>query len=140
MKCFLHRDVDAVGTCRSCGRGLCPSCVALAGNKLACHGACHADVLSLDRWISRSRGWRYRAYRVSAVLLGLLALGALVPAVFGGPRDRPWGIGFAVFFGLMLAVRIGQLRRMTSEARHDASVARSQAPSDDGAASTTRRP
>lgn len=131
MKCFAHREADAVGTCRTCGRGLCPPCVALAGNKLTCHGACHADLLSLDRWISTSRSWRYRAYRLSAILCGVFALGALVPAVFGGPKDRPWGFGFAAFFGLLLAARIRQLRRMRSETKRDAKAA-TASPSDRG--------
>lgn len=26
MKCCRHTNIDAVGTCRACGRGLCPEC------------------------------------------------------------------------------------------------------------------
>jgi hypothetical protein len=26
MRCFYHHDKEAVGSCKSCGKGLCPEC------------------------------------------------------------------------------------------------------------------
>lgn len=42
MKCAQHVELDAVGTCNSCGRGLCPECVSaftppLCGNCALAH-------------------------------------------------------------------------------------------------------
>lgn len=28
MKCFNHNDIDSVGTCSDCFKGLCPNCAA----------------------------------------------------------------------------------------------------------------
>ena len=55
MRCFYHRDLDAVATCKSCGRGLCPDCGADVGNGLACRDRCEEEVRSLNRVISRNK-------------------------------------------------------------------------------------
>ncbi|MBP7275989.1 MAG: hypothetical protein KBA51_07280, partial [Kiritimatiellae bacterium] len=35
MKCFNHEDRDAVGTCKSCGKGVCRECAVDMGKGLA---------------------------------------------------------------------------------------------------------
>jgi hypothetical protein len=55
MRCFYHRDLDAVASCKNCGRGLCPDCSADVGNGLACRGRCEAEVRSLNRVIERNK-------------------------------------------------------------------------------------
>jgi hypothetical protein len=55
MRCFYHRDVEAVGTCKSCGRGLCPACVAEVENGLACRSRCEGEVRAINRIISRNK-------------------------------------------------------------------------------------
>ena len=47
MKCFYHHDKDAVGTCRSCDKGLCPDCAVDLTEGLACRSRCEASVRSL---------------------------------------------------------------------------------------------
>jgi hypothetical protein len=47
MKCFYHNDKDAVGTCRSCDKGLCPDCAVDLTEGLACRGHCEATVRGL---------------------------------------------------------------------------------------------
>lgn len=44
MKCINHLDLDAVGVCSKCGRGLCPECKHEVGGKMLCQ-VC-ADVYS----------------------------------------------------------------------------------------------
>lgn len=55
MKCFLHHNSDAVAVCRSCGRALCPDCVAEVGLACACKNRCEADVQRFNEMIARGR-------------------------------------------------------------------------------------
>ena len=43
MKCFYHNDKDAVGTCKSCEKGLCIDCAIDLGKGLACKNHCEED-------------------------------------------------------------------------------------------------
>lgn len=36
MKCNLHHEVEAVGTCTQCGKGLCPECMLTVNGKTTC--------------------------------------------------------------------------------------------------------
>ncbi|MCP8309513.1 MAG: hypothetical protein H3Z54_12625 [archaeon] len=36
MKCYIHRDVDAIGVCSVCGQGICGECSVRIGGKLYC--------------------------------------------------------------------------------------------------------
>ncbi len=47
MRCFYHQDQEAVGSCKSCGKGLCAACAADLGRGLACRGRCEADVRAM---------------------------------------------------------------------------------------------
>ncbi len=47
MKCFDHADVDAVGLCKSCGKGLCKRCAVDLGEGLACADSCELAVRDL---------------------------------------------------------------------------------------------
>ena len=44
MKCFYHQSTEAVGSCKSCFKGLCSECAVDRGKGLACRGRCEADV------------------------------------------------------------------------------------------------
>ena len=46
MKCFYHPEVDAVGVCQNCGRGICRDCAVEVGNALACKATCAAVLQS----------------------------------------------------------------------------------------------
>lgn len=85
MRCFHHREREAVGACKNCGRGLCPDCAVDVGNGLACPGACEAEVRSLNRVIERNKTAYEKtsaAYLRMAVfyvvLAGVCLFGALV--------------------------------------------------------------
>lgn len=36
MKCYLHNEAEAVGTCIQCGKGLCPDCALNVNGKIVC--------------------------------------------------------------------------------------------------------
>ena len=44
MKCFYDPSQDAVGTCKSCGKGLSPDYLTDLGKGLACKGHCEEEV------------------------------------------------------------------------------------------------
>ena len=43
MRCFYHQDGEAVGTCKSCGKGVCVECAVDLGKGLACRGRCEGS-------------------------------------------------------------------------------------------------
>lgn len=36
MKCYLHNEAEAVGTCTRCGRAICSNCTLSVDNKMVC--------------------------------------------------------------------------------------------------------
>ena len=56
MNCFYHEAQVAVGTCKSCGKGLCRECAVDLTKGLACRGRCEADTQALIQLIDRNIG------------------------------------------------------------------------------------
>jgi hypothetical protein len=54
MRCYYHRDQDAVGVCKSCGRGLCVECAADIGKGLACRSRCEEDARAIVQVVDRN--------------------------------------------------------------------------------------
>ncbi len=54
MRCFYHQDREAVGACKSCGKGLCPECAVDLGKGLACRGRCEAEVEALMQLLAQN--------------------------------------------------------------------------------------
>ena len=107
MKCFYHHDRDAVGTCKSCQRGVCPECAVEFPHGLACKARCENDVESLIRLIQNNVKFAPANIRLIRAQRsgGLLAAGfyLVTGAVFvgGGLYERFTMI--AVFGGCFLA-------------------------------------
>ncbi len=57
MKCFRHPDLDALGICRSCFKGLCGLCVVDVGNGIACKNSCEQSVGLLNSQIAQAKGY-----------------------------------------------------------------------------------
>ena len=53
MKCFFHQDRDAVGICKSCGRGICSECAFDLGKGIACRGRCEQDARDVIQLVER---------------------------------------------------------------------------------------
>jgi hypothetical protein len=47
MRCFYHQDKEAVGLCKSCGKGVCLACAVDFSKGLACRGHCEDKVQSI---------------------------------------------------------------------------------------------
>jgi hypothetical protein len=96
MECFYHEGATAVGSCRSCLKGLCRSCATELEGGLACAGRCETMVRSVVATIQQSA--RYQG--VSAGLLrsarglwlGLTAVAALV-----GLFVIAWGLSLPIY-------------------------------------------
>ena len=54
MRCFYHQDREAIGVCKSCGKGLCPECAVDLGKGLACRGRCEADAQAVIQLINQN--------------------------------------------------------------------------------------
>ena len=54
MRCYYHQDKEAVGSCKSCAKGLCPDCAADVGKGLACRGHCEDDVRAVVALVDRN--------------------------------------------------------------------------------------
>ena len=66
MKCSIHQDIDAVGVCSNCGKGLCSNCKLELRGKLYCQ-SCADDTFAkvTDTKVSAS-------YYVLPVFFGLV--------------------------------------------------------------------
>jgi hypothetical protein len=54
VRCFYHQDKDAVGTCKSCGKGICIACAVDLGQGLACRSRCEEASRAIIALISRN--------------------------------------------------------------------------------------
>src|SRR5579863_820975 len=54
MRCYYHEDQEAVGVCKSCGKGLCRECAVDLTKGLACRGHCEADAQAVIQLIERN--------------------------------------------------------------------------------------
>ena len=54
MKCFYDSAADAIGSCKSCGRGLSQAYLTEFPKGLACKGRCEKDVETLIALIERN--------------------------------------------------------------------------------------
>jgi hypothetical protein len=54
MRCFYHHDQEAIGVCKSCGKGLCAECAVDLGKGLACRGHCEADAEAVIQLIGQN--------------------------------------------------------------------------------------
>jgi hypothetical protein len=76
MRCYYHRDVDAIATCRSCCRGVCDACAAEVNKAAACRGRCEADVAAVHALLARSNSAMAtagRQLRIAALICVLFA-------------------------------------------------------------------
>lgn len=95
MRCFYHQDKEAIGTCKSCGKGLCPECAADLTKGLACRGHCEDDVRAVIELVDRNIKLQPTATRLiqaggSARLAGslfFLATGAVF-LIYGLTSER----------------------------------------------------
>ena len=91
MKCFYHHERDAIGTCKSCQRGLCAECAVEFPQGLACRSRCEEDVKGIIRMIQNSisvsptASSLVRASRRTGVISAMFYM--VIGALFAG-----WGV------------------------------------------------
>lgn len=108
MKCFTHQDADAVAICKSCGRGVCPTCATMAGEGIACGPRCASEVAQLHGWVAKS-GKRMRAtHTTQAVAFTVLCLAAAFSAIIADGVGRGVMLSAAALL-LLLALRYYRL-------------------------------
>ncbi len=78
MKCFYHRDADAVGVCKACNKGLCDTCAVDVGGGLACRESCVDQVRRINELVQRN----IRISPTSEALLAKQASGYLIAGAF----------------------------------------------------------
>jgi len=106
MKCFTHRNTEAVAVCRSCGRALCPDCIADVGLSCACKNRCEATVASFNAMLTRGAPGKIGAAMPLGYdrLIFLLVLG-LTFVCFGVHNFGAHGVNwFFVAFGVLFFI------------------------------------
>lgn len=113
MKCAYHPDVDAIGTCVNCGRGVCVECKTLLGGKIYCQ-PCADEVFAkpvkraedtagqgaLAVVPSEVKGWNWGAFLLSWIwglgnnvyiaLLSLIPFVGIVMVFVLGAKGSEW--------------------------------------------------
>lgn len=114
MRCFYHHQVEAVGSCKNCNKGLCPECAVDVGDGLACKGQCETKVQDHNTYIAKC----LTMLRVSeesiiwgAIFIAILGLGfVLVGLYFFVNQDEfDWFFLFPLFMGLAMLGGTGYL-------------------------------
>lgn len=118
MRCFYHPQVEAVGICRNCQKGLCAECVTDLGNGIACKGKCErevSEIIAMIRQNSNAYEQASRAEFQSAafwIIVGCVSLLAHVMST-SGETFLFFGIVFLVLAGWNL--KAGFKYKKTSE-------------------------
>jgi hypothetical protein len=84
MKCFYDSTQDAIGTCKSCGKGISPEYAADLGKGLACKGRCEEDVRALISLIEHNISLRGASARIMRSANGTSVTTGLVNFFLGG--------------------------------------------------------
>lgn len=116
MHCYRHAPAEALGICRSCGRGVCAQCVREVGLSLACSLECEERVRRGDALIANSEASFRQARRGSVVLVIFpILLGAVL--CYFGLNERGWfnaltAMGsILILFGIVAGWRQRRMQR-----------------------------
>src|SRR5262249_54119718 len=118
MKCFYHRDADAVGACKNCGRGLCGGCTVEREDGLACRGRCEAKGDAMVGLIQRHGRLTAGASQTSILALTVYLLGGVVFAWLAFQEDTSaLKLMLGVLAAIMLVCALGNARVILSRGR-----------------------
>ena len=122
MRCFNHRDRDAVGICKACQKALCPDCANDLGHGIACRDKHESEVTAMHSLISRAmRAQSFSKRGHIATPLFYFALGGIF-LLYGLTTERRLSLlvylgGAMVAYGTFLFVAN---RRIIGKGRPDA--------------------
>lgn len=86
MRCFRHPAAEAVGSCKSCMKGVCSECAVDLKHGVACRNSCEENVELLNQLMKKS----FRMLRPLGQSQRLISL------VFGGVSFLSGYLAFAV--------------------------------------------
>jgi hypothetical protein len=118
MRCYYHRDTEAIAICRSCCRGLCDGCAVEIDKVSACRGRCETDVASMRSLLIRSDtafATGGRQLRIAALLCVLFA-GLFVLL----SRRPPYSAATWLLLPAALVLLIGATLLVVNARRYDA--------------------
>lgn len=111
MRCFNHPDVDAVGSCKACSKGLCMECAADLGHGLACKASHVEAVENLNVLVTRNvriGNINTRGKFIIPLFYGFIGavflLSGLITRTRASPFSITMGVGFLVFALVTLAI------------------------------------
>jgi hypothetical protein len=91
MKCYTHKDTDAVAVCVHCGRAMCSSCATPSGSgRFVCSPACAAASRQFEHFVASN--WRRTAhsYRILSYGLYLIAVVFAVSGILFATQTHDW--------------------------------------------------
>lgn len=106
MKCFKHQNIDSVGQCKHCCKGLCTECAADTGNGLACKNEHEQQVEFINSLIENSKK-AYSQSPKSSILSNLFLL--LMGILFIGYSFINKNQKFLLLFGVLCVAYWGIL-------------------------------
>lgn len=87
MQCYRHPEVEAIGTCTTCGRPVCEACAINVGGKLQCSECLAegrvANVEAAPQAAAPEAGAPYQATRMPIIKTNTLAIISLVFGIVG---------------------------------------------------------
>ncbi len=118
MRCYYHRDADAIAVCRHCGRGVCDACVAEVNKVSACRNRCEGDVTALQIMVARSDsafGTAARQLRIASFICILFA-GLFVVL----SRQMPYAMATRLLLPAAFVLLLGAVLLVFTARRYDA--------------------
>jgi hypothetical protein len=111
MRCFQHRDYDAIAVCQNCGKATCADCCDDTGPAVACGADCAAEVqrsYDLKRQLMQSFGVGTRPPMPASVptyfFFGMILLATGIYLSFTRPEVDYLTLAMAAVFFVMAGV------------------------------------
>ena len=112
MRCFNHHDVDAVGSCKHCGKGLCPSCLTDLGHGLACRDSHEQAVENINALVACNNRFLQRTvpktWFIAPTFFAFMGLIFFCYGLFSDNQANPlsiaMGLGFLVYSAVTFVV------------------------------------
>lgn len=121
MRCFAHQEVEAVGLCKVCGKGLCPKCARQDCGWLHCGDECARFSSEIRASVLRAKVFpQVRRKALGSVALASLGIGLVM---LGGAFLAGKGDNFVflaalgiVFLSLGIVALVARWRMQASPA------------------------
>ena len=109
MKCYNHPETDAVGTCKSCSKGICHNCLSDTGNGIACTANCVQELTELNQLIESNKKAHQNAAGNTLITAIIYATAGFVFIFLGligeGKYDVMYIVGLTVLILAFLAFK-----------------------------------